>query len=138
MRRVSIKGVLIGWLAATAAIFIFVFLVLIARFTLVARNGHNLLHFNSAVRATVVMSGLLFSVMGGYFSAKIARHDEVLNGALISFACVFVSIIQILTGHTTVLAVFLTLIATPACAALGGYLRLRQKHAGTRLLELRS
>jgi hypothetical protein len=131
MRRVSIKGVLLGWAAATATSAVFGSMVLIAVLARVGRNTHGLFHRYPALLVLVATSGLVFFVLGGYLSARIARHDEMLNGGLISFACVLVSLFQTLAGKTTLVTAFLTLVAAPACGAFGGYLRLRQKNAET-------
>ncbi|MCG2641381.1 hypothetical protein ACFPFP_18750 [Bradyrhizobium sp. GCM10023182] len=70
--------------------------------------------------------GGLCSVLGGYVSARIARHDEVLNGALASILCVGLGIYAAArgTGHLWLDILYLPL--GPALAALGGYLRSRQ------------
>jgi hypothetical protein len=70
----------------------------------------------------LVMS--LFSILGGYTAAAIAKHDELLNGALSSILAMLFAICSISTDPL-ILAI-LTLLTTPLLAALGGYLRFRQ------------
>jgi hypothetical protein len=69
------------------------------------------------------------SVLGGYVSARIAKHDEVLNGTLASILCLAFSVYALIGGTTGGQlwrhVVFLPL--SPALAAFGGYLRLQQK-----------
>jgi hypothetical protein len=67
--------------------------------------------------------------LGGYISARIAKHDEILNGALAAWLCVGSGIYGMITQFSSGsrwehLA---ALIFSPLLAALGGYLRLRQK-----------
>jgi len=68
------------------------------------------------------------SVLGGYVSARLAKHDEILNGACASVLCVTSGVYGMISGVSTTPLwqdiVFLPL--GPALAALGGYLRLRQ------------
>lgn len=75
--------------------------------------------------------GAMFSILGGYIGAYIAKHDELLNGALSSFLCVLSGIYALLfTGpHPVYLVVLeiLALIISPLLAMFGGYLRLKQK-----------
>ncbi len=72
--------------------------------------------------------GFMCSMLGGYVSAVIADHDEVLNGAFASILCVAGGLYTMASGHSAdplwKQAVFLTM--SPLLAALGGYLRLRQ------------
>jgi hypothetical protein len=75
--------------------------------------------------------GAMFSILGGYVGAYIAKHDELLNGALSSFLCVLSGLYALLfTGpHPAylVLLEILALIISPILAMLGGYLRLKQR-----------
>jgi hypothetical protein len=79
--------------------------------------------------------GGLSSVLGGHVSARIAKHDEVLNGALSSILCigggvygVYAVINDSSAGSLWLHLVFLPL--SPALGALGGYLRSRQNAPG--------
>lgn len=74
--------------------------------------------------------GALFSILGGYIGAYIAKHDELLNGALSSFLCVLSGIYGLMTGSYPVYLVLLEILAliiSPLLAMFGGYLRLKQK-----------
>jgi len=73
--------------------------------------------------------GSFFSILGGYIGAFIAKHDELLNGALSSFLCVLSGLYAIFTGSYSVplyLAI-LSLLISPMLSMFGGYLRLKQK-----------
>lgn len=74
--------------------------------------------------------GAMFSIFGGYIGALIAKHDELLNGALSSFLCVLSGIYGLFSGShpiNLVLLEILALILSPLLGMLGGYLRLKQK-----------
>lgn len=64
----------------------------------------------------------------GYVSARIAQHDELLNGALSPIPCVAGGTYAVISGRAAddlwMHLVFLPL--SPALGALGGYLRSRQ------------
>jgi hypothetical protein len=75
------------------------------------------------------LAGLACSALAGYVAAWLAKHDELLNGGLSSFLCVLFALFQLRNGNNYYpLSVrVLLLIAAPAFAVFGGYLRLRQK-----------
>lgn len=84
---------------------------------------------SSVYRVSSSILGALCSVLGGYVSARIAKHDEVLNGALSAILCVGIGVYAVLSGsaasHLGLHLVFLPL--SPALGALGGYLSSRRK-----------
>jgi fructose-specific phosphotransferase system IIC component len=86
------------------------------------------LHANLGLRAVELAVGLMCSVLGGYVSAAIARRHERLNGALSSWLCVGlgVSVIALGISKGPLWQEALLLLASPACAFLGGELRRRQ------------
>ena len=74
--------------------------------------------------------GAMFSILGGYVGAYIAKHDELLNGGLSSFLCVLSGIYGLFTGSHPVYVILLEILAliiSPALSIFGGYLRLKQK-----------
>jgi hypothetical protein len=76
-----------------------------------------------------MLIGCACLVLGGYAGARIAKHHELINGALTSFLCVCLSIYSLFTSPiiNPIYLVVILFIASPLCALLGGYLRLRQK-----------
>jgi len=62
-----------------------------------------------------------FTVLGGYIAARIAKHDELLNGTLASFLCVLFALLAI--ESTSILWVIVSVVVNPILALLGGYLR---------------
>ena len=65
-----------------------------------------------------------FLILKGFTAATIAKHDELLNGALSSLLATPSVVCSISTDPLYL--VLLTPITTPLLAALGGYLRFRQ------------
>lgn len=76
--------------------------------------------------------GLGCSVLGGYIAARVAKHDELLNGLLSSFLSIAIGIYSLVSSwrSQSVLVGILPLWAAPAFALLGGYLRQAQKRMG--------
>jgi hypothetical protein len=75
-------------------------------------------------------------VLGGYIAARIAHHDELLNGALASFLCVIFALLAI--GSISVMEAVISVIANPVLGFVGGYIRVwqkkqRQEGAGTNI-----
>jgi len=79
--------------------------------------------------ATQLLRGLTCSVLGGYVAARLAKHDELLNGALSAFLCVALGIYAIVSGKDShaLWVQILMFISAPVCGFFGGYLRLRHR-----------
>jgi len=80
--------------------------------------------------ATLLL-GSLFSVIGGYVCARIARRGEVLNGALSALPCIFLGVWGSISGmiRLPLWQHLLFILLTLALGALGGYLQLRRAQA---------
>jgi hypothetical protein len=78
--------------------------------------------------ANLIVGGCC-SVLGGYVGALIAKHDELLNGALSSFFCVLGSIYSLGSGayNDSLFLAIVSLVISPLLCMLGGYLRLLQR-----------
>lgn len=75
--------------------------------------------------------GMAGSVLGGYIAARLAKHNELLNGLLSSFLCITIGVYSALSGknsHPILWQTFL-LISAPALALLGGYLSQKRKQS---------
>ena len=76
-----------------------------------------------------LLLGSACSVLGGYVAARIAKRDELLNGALSAVLCIAFGVYAWIKGigdaSPTTHAAFLAL--SPALGAFGGYLRQRAK-----------
>ena len=70
--------------------------------------------------------GGLCSVLGGYVSARLSKHDEVLNGGLSSVLCIGSGVYALLSGAGHVWLHLIFLPVSPALGALGGFLRVRR------------
>jgi hypothetical protein len=72
--------------------------------------------------------GGLCSVLGGYVAARVAKHDELLNGGLSSILCVASGVYALVSGsaggHLWVQLMYLPL--SVALGTLGGILRAQQ------------
>ena len=134
MKRVSIKGVFIGGIIDMASSILLGGLFAIgAIFVMhgIARTPHTAVIRSIQLRLALLIIGLACSMAGGFVSAKIAGHDELLNGALSSILCVTLGIYQLASGHADYqpFVQMLMMLASPTFALLGGYFRLRQKSA---------
>ena len=69
--------------------------------------------------AALSMLGGFCSILGGYVSARIAKHDEVLNGALSSILCIGFGVQALVngTGHLWQHLRFLPLSPAPVHSA---------------------
>jgi uncharacterized membrane protein YfcA len=87
---------------------------------------------NVPLYTTQLLIGLACSVLGGYVAARLARREELLNGALSSFLCVALGVYMVASGNdsTPHWLQVLMFVASPASALFGGYLvqRSRQKY----------
>jgi putative membrane protein (TIGR04086 family) len=130
MGRASWKGVLIG-AVSEVVLSVFLMIVVLIIISIISHLEH--IPFKELVHASryilLFPIGLACSALGGYLSAQIAKHDELLNGGLSSFLSVLIHLFVISSGHDSRPAIerYLVLLAGPAFAILGGYLRLRQK-----------
>ena len=98
-----------------------------------ASNGSatiaSLIHSSVWLYGMQLTVGMACSALGGYVAARLAKHDELLNGLLSSFLCIIIGLCSILSGknsHITFAQIFILLTA-PAFALLGGYFRQAQK-----------
>ena len=79
-----------------------------------------------SVTSVVVLAllGCVSSVIAGYISARLAKHDALLNGALASTLCTLLVLYTLIsgTGAISVIASVLLLPLGPLLGAAGGYL----------------
>jgi len=97
----------------------------------------NALQSSSLLYASQLLIGSACSVLGGYVGARLAKHDELLNGLLTSFLCVGIGVYSLAEriGSSSSLLHLLGFVASPALGLLGGYLRLAQKRAQRTLIQ---
>ena len=124
----TLKGVVMGNITDIVATYV-VMLPLIIYFA--ASSGlppAKIFKESTVLYVSCAILGGVCSVLGGYVSARIAKHDELLNGALSSILCVGGGMYAVISGSAAddlwMHLVFLPL--SPALGALGGFLRARQ------------
>ena len=139
MSKVSLKGVTIGAvtdIVATGILAIPLMIYVVVRFDLVQTPRDqatgaitSAIHGSAPLYAVQLLIGLACSSLGCYVAARIARHDELLNGLLSSFLCVALGIYSLASGKApgSFLVQLLLLFASAAFGMMGGYLRLLQK-----------
>jgi hypothetical protein len=145
MSRISIKGVLLGGVVDIATS-----VVLSIPFAIYEISKVELAHIpkdqvgpaiTAAMHGSVpiyvgqLVVGLGCSVLGGYLAGRLAKHDELLNGALSSFLCISIGIYTLSSGNDphSSLVQGLLLAASPVLGLLGGYLSLVQRANITRI-----
>src|SRR2546427_8553822 len=132
MKKISIKGVLVGGVTDIVATNIFAFpLIIYVMYKYDLRVPPDQLraavlgvfHAHPFLYGLQLLSGLGCSLLGGYVAAWLARHDELLNGLLSSFLCVGLGIYGLAAGIASSyrLEELLLLPAGPAFGLLGGY-----------------
>jgi hypothetical protein len=89
----------------------------------------NAIHASPSLYGLQLLIGFGCSVLGGYVAAWIAKHDELLNGALSSSLCIAIGVYSFARGKMlgTLPVEILLLSASPLGAFLGGYLKRLQK-----------
>ncbi len=141
IKKASIKGILLGAITdivSTNVVVIPVIIYVIHTQTVMGVPVEKavslvpgILRDNSILYFYLVFGlGGLSSVLGGYVGARIAKHDEILNGTLTSFLCVANGIYTLIWdpthAHSPQWQNLISMLLAPMLAALGGYLRLRQ------------
>jgi hypothetical protein len=141
MGKLSIKGIVVGGvcdvvLTSTLALLVVAYVMLKLDLTNIPQAQLHTalaaaLQSNTRLYALQLLIGMACSIVGGYIGARIAKHDELLNGLLTSFLCVAISVYSLVEGRVSGSRVLqLTeILASPALGLLGGYLRLAQKRA---------
>jgi hypothetical protein len=132
MGKISIKGVLVGGI-----IDVVMSVGLGLPFAIYAMSKVDLSHTPNAQATSTVTAvihgnmplyigqllvGFVCSMLGGYVAAWLAKHDELLNGALSSFLCVALGIYTIASGKdsSALGGQVLLLLASPTLALVGG------------------
>lgn len=131
MKQVSFKGVTIGNVVDILATYAVVLPSMIYLAISSGLPAAQIVKENTALYLPYAVLGAACSVLGGYVSARVAKHDELLNGALSSILCVGGGIYALISGGAAndlwMHLIFLPL--SPALGALGGYLWSRQAGA---------
>jgi hypothetical protein len=84
MNRISLKGVAIGNIADILATYVVMLPLIIYIVVSAGLPPAEILKGSTVFYVSYTILGGICSVFGGYVSARIAEHDELLNGALSS------------------------------------------------------
>jgi hypothetical protein len=124
-QRISLKGVIIGAVTDVVGTNIWGLIAIVYIFSVYhLHQGPELTDALKNDPVIFILNWIIgggFTVLGGYIAARIAKHDELLNGTLASFLCVLFALLAI--GSTSVLWVIVGIVVNPILALLGGYLR---------------
>ena len=128
MKGVSLMGVAFGSIASVlvtnALMLPLMYFILAAAATgSLSENALKqiLAHRELVTIASGVLGGL-GSVLGGYVSASIAKHDQVLNGALSSILSIAAGLYSLIHSSAHSWLPFVLVPLSPVLGALGGYL----------------
>jgi hypothetical protein len=131
MNKVSVKGVLVGAVVdvvSSGIVGIPLVLYVITHTGITDESAliseiHSRMRADLALHSIQLILGTGCSILGGYVAARIAKHDEVLNGALSSFLCILLGIHSAASGGVESPVEFAFLFpVTIGAAALGGFL----------------
>lgn len=132
MNRVSFKGVVIGnivdILSTNLAIYpvtILVFIVSGSAAAELAASDPRALMASNLFKALSFTFGALSSVLGGYVSGRLAKHDDILNGALSSILCMGFGVYAMFGGRGGLGTQLAFIASSPVLGAVGGYLSMR-------------
>jgi len=142
MKRISLKGVAIG--AVTDIVTTNILMLPLIIYVMASLNSAGVPSDKisgtvmEVIRASLFyfflswLLGGLGSMLGGYVSARIAKHNEILNGALSSFLCLSLGVYALISGSVDS-RFWLCVVSLPvslALATFGGYLRSVRKARG--------
>src|SRR6266496_1473060 len=98
MNRISPKGVAMGNIANIVATYVVTLPLIIFIMVSSGLPPSEILKAGTVVYVSYAIWGGICSVLGGYVSARIAKHDELLNGALSSILCVGGGLYAVISG----------------------------------------
>ena len=133
MSRVSIKAVVVGGIVDVVATMLcmliaVIFLVnrLLAHGTAV--TGGPIIAPPAATHAVLTVVAGICSLFGGYVAGRIAKHHELLNGALSSYLSIMfgLALLPFDQGPSAVRNLLIAIVSSIILGMLGGYLRIAQ------------
>jgi peptidoglycan/LPS O-acetylase OafA/YrhL len=134
LKDVSVKGVVIGLVVDIGGTFLFFFVFAVLGAILLASTGRDIDELKDVAETPtfIVVSsiaGLLFSALGGYVSARIARKAEVRNALATGALSVLVGLVLFVGTPASPRSWLdlLSLILIIPFAMIGGYACLRSK-----------
>ena len=134
MREISIKAVIVGLVADVGGTAAFFFVFAILGGILLSSTGRGMEELETYTKTTgfLVLSsfgGSLFSVFGGYVSARIAGRAEIKNASATGTLSAMTGVLFLIlsSGSSPLWLDILALIAIVPCSMLGGYLCLKSR-----------
>jgi hypothetical protein len=131
-----LKGVIVGGIADV--VLTYVLAIVIVTIPILMRLSANA--SKSGDSASIVAAGVsgpmialllcvggACSVLGGYVSARLAEHDELLNGALSAWLCVGVGLLTMRSSISPPWERVVTDVSAPVFGLLGGYMYVLQR-----------
>ena len=134
MSRISLKGVIIGGVTdvvLTIVLGILLALYVVAQLDVASLTEDQVLaavRTNALFHTLQVLIGVVCSIFGGYVAAWLAKHDELVNGALSSFLCIAMGVYSISIDHGSgpLVEKIIPFVASPVLGLFGGYIRFIQ------------
>ena len=143
MRKLSLKAAIIGGIVDMLSTYL---LVVIAVFVFILAKGFvsaghpppqdlNDMVLRSVqsgpIHMLLICLGCLCSVLGGYVAARIAKHDELVNGAASAWLCVLIGLFNFASVQDggQIVRHIAAEVAAPLLGLFGGYVRLVQRGA---------
>jgi hypothetical protein len=138
MAKISIKGVLVGGITDVGSTLILGMPFAVYVGLRVAASHIPKEQIQSSVQAILhrpeiffpqLLIGCTCSVLGGYVAARLAKHDELLNGCLACILCIALGAWSLATHGASepLWEQILMMIESPVLGVLGGYLCLKQR-----------
>ena len=141
MSKLSLKAAIIGgivdisstYLLVVIAIFVFILVTGLVSAGHPPPTGLSDMVLRSVqsgpIHVLLICLGCLCSVLGGYVAARIAKHDELVNGAASAWLCVLIGLFSFATVQDggQIVRHIASEVAAPLLGLFGGYVRLFQK-----------
>jgi putative membrane protein (TIGR04086 family) len=133
VKRVSIKGVLVGGIVdvvATMLCTLIAVIFLVNRLLAHGAPGAPIIAPPPSTHAVLTVVAGVCSLFGGYVAARIAKHDELLNGALSSYLSILVGLILLPYDKDSgaVRNLLIAIVTSIVLGLLGGYVRVAQQY----------
>ena len=100
INRISLKGVAIGNITDIVATYVVMLPLIISIAVSSGLPPAEVLKGSTVFYVSYTILGGICSVLGGYVAARIAKHDELLNGALSAILCVGGGMYAVISGRT--------------------------------------
>jgi hypothetical protein len=137
MKKLSLLGILVGGVVdvvSSAVLGVPLAIVAVVSYS-TAHAGvpphdvTSVMHSSLSLTIGAWLVGGACSVLGGYVAARMAKHDEILNGACSAWLCTASGLLFWKADNTPLWQHVILLVVSPLLGAAGGYLFGRLKRA---------